>query len=222
MFLTAYISKMKGFKFFSDKKGEWRWKLLNEEGHIVADSGEGYKRKEECQHGADLFTKHGPHTRVRLVHDPAHEDSGRGYDWECFPDKDGKWRWHYQANNNRIIADSGNRTASGPEQVRELADHVKAILAAITGIPHPDTLSLTVIVSGTPTEVVVTPHQLLREVAMEALEQTDNLTVRPLSDWTLKTRSGEVLNLNKSVEACGLTDHAQLVMSLQAGVGGNY
>lgn len=33
------------FQVYRDKAGEWRWRLRAKNGRIVADSGEGYKRK---------------------------------------------------------------------------------------------------------------------------------------------------------------------------------
>jgi len=81
-------------------------------------------------------------------------------------------------------------------------------------------VSLTVIVSGTPTVVEANPNQKLQVVAEKALEQTGN-TARPLSDWTLKTREGQTLELTKTVADYGFVDGTQLVMSLEAGVGGS-
>ncbi|WPU94756.1 DUF2604 domain-containing protein [Mucilaginibacter sabulilitoris] len=80
-------------------------------------------------------------------------------------------------------------------------------------------ISITVIVSGTATTIEANPKQKMQVIAQKALEQTGN-TGRPLSDWTLKTRDGAILDLNKTVEDYGLVDGAQLVMSLAAGVGG--
>lgn len=80
-------------------------------------------------------------------------------------------------------------------------------------------IDLTVIVNGTPTVVEANPKQKLQVIAQKALNQTGN-TGRPLSDWTLKTRDGQVLDLDHTVESYGLVDGSQLVMSLQAGVGG--
>lgn len=31
--------------FYKDKKKEWRWKIKHRNGNLIADSGEGYKRK---------------------------------------------------------------------------------------------------------------------------------------------------------------------------------
>ncbi len=33
------------YEIYKDKAGEWRWRLKARNGRIVANSGEGYKRK---------------------------------------------------------------------------------------------------------------------------------------------------------------------------------
>lgn len=33
------------FEIYKDASGEWRWRLVAKNNRIVADSGEGYKRK---------------------------------------------------------------------------------------------------------------------------------------------------------------------------------
>lgn len=33
---------------YRDDAKEWRWRRTSENGNIVADSGEGYKNKEDC------------------------------------------------------------------------------------------------------------------------------------------------------------------------------
>lgn len=80
-------------------------------------------------------------------------------------------------------------------------------------------ITLVVIVSGTPISVEANPKQKLQVIAQKALEQTGN-TSRPLSDWTIKTRDGVVLDMANTVESYEFTDGTQLVMSLEAGVGG--
>ncbi|HYD67601.1 YegP family protein [Azospirillum sp.] len=42
------------FYYKKDAKGEWRWRLKHSNGNIIADSGEGYKNKEDCLHGISL------------------------------------------------------------------------------------------------------------------------------------------------------------------------
>lgn len=34
---------------YKDKAGEWRWRLVAPNNRIVADSGEGYTRREDCE-----------------------------------------------------------------------------------------------------------------------------------------------------------------------------
>jgi len=39
-------------EIYRDEAGEWRWKRLAANGEIVADSGEGYVNKQDCEDGA--------------------------------------------------------------------------------------------------------------------------------------------------------------------------
>lgn len=39
---------------YQDAKGEWRWRLKSANGNIIADSGEGYKNKADCEAGIKL------------------------------------------------------------------------------------------------------------------------------------------------------------------------
>lgn len=36
------------FEVYKDKKGEFRWRIVAVNGKIVADSSEGYRRKDSC------------------------------------------------------------------------------------------------------------------------------------------------------------------------------
>ncbi len=42
------------FELYRDAKGAWRWRLRARNGEIVAESGEGYVRREDCEHGIAL------------------------------------------------------------------------------------------------------------------------------------------------------------------------
>lgn len=37
------------FEVYKDAKSEWRWRLVARNGRIVADSGEGYASKSNCE-----------------------------------------------------------------------------------------------------------------------------------------------------------------------------
>lgn len=42
-------------ELYKDRKGEWRWRVRARNGKIIADSGEGYRRKRDCKHGLELL-----------------------------------------------------------------------------------------------------------------------------------------------------------------------
>ncbi len=42
------------FELHKDATGDWRWRLRATNGNILADSGEGYRRREDCEHGIAL------------------------------------------------------------------------------------------------------------------------------------------------------------------------
>lgn len=45
------------FVLYEDKRHEWRWRLVAANGRIIADSAEGYTRKEDAHRAlADILT----------------------------------------------------------------------------------------------------------------------------------------------------------------------
>jgi uncharacterized protein YegP (UPF0339 family) len=41
------------FELFTDSADQWRWRLVHENGNIIADSGEGYASKQKCKQGIE-------------------------------------------------------------------------------------------------------------------------------------------------------------------------
>ncbi len=39
------------FELFEDSGGKWRWRLVHDNGEIVADGGQGYSSKQKCKQG---------------------------------------------------------------------------------------------------------------------------------------------------------------------------
>ncbi|QLG62430.1 HVO_2922 family protein [Halorarum salinum] len=39
------------FEVYEDRVGEWRWRLVHDNGRIIADSGEGYASKQKAKEG---------------------------------------------------------------------------------------------------------------------------------------------------------------------------
>lgn len=45
------------FELYKDAKGEFRWRLIASNGQMIANSGEGYKSKENAKNGIDSVKK---------------------------------------------------------------------------------------------------------------------------------------------------------------------
>ena len=38
-------------QYYQDSQGEWRWRAVSTNGRVVADSGEGYRNRADCEAG---------------------------------------------------------------------------------------------------------------------------------------------------------------------------
>jgi uncharacterized protein YegP (UPF0339 family) len=54
------MSKSAAFEYFQDHAGKYRWHLKAPNGLIIADSGQGYVRLEDCVAGANLVKLYAP------------------------------------------------------------------------------------------------------------------------------------------------------------------
>lgn len=48
------------FELYVDKAGEYRWRLVHQNGNIIADSGEGYTQKAGCENGIQSVKENAP------------------------------------------------------------------------------------------------------------------------------------------------------------------
>jgi uncharacterized protein YegP (UPF0339 family) len=59
---------MAKFEIYKDKQGEWRWRFKADNGYdIIADSGEGYINKYDCQRAIDLVKNLASNAEVEEV-----------------------------------------------------------------------------------------------------------------------------------------------------------
>lgn len=119
-----------GFEFYEDTVGEHRWRLRDTNGKVVADSGEGYKAKRDCEHGARVFTNLGPDAPEHEVE--SRTGKARNPDWEYFPGEDDQWYWHFEAANGQITADGSEGYVSKSNVKRAMAN-VKELLGILQG-----------------------------------------------------------------------------------------
>lgn len=54
VFVEANRRVHMSYHLYKDAAGEWRWYLQASNGRKIADSGEGYHNRSDCQHAIDL------------------------------------------------------------------------------------------------------------------------------------------------------------------------
>ena len=83
---------MATFTVYEDtaQPAEWRWRLQADNGRITADSGEGYTRAGDCRDAVARVQRLAPTQAI-----------------DGYVDNAGEHRWRLRANNNEILADSG-------------------------------------------------------------------------------------------------------------------
>jgi uncharacterized protein YegP (UPF0339 family) len=42
------------FELYREASGDWRWRLRHQNGNVIADSAEGYRRREDCERGIEI------------------------------------------------------------------------------------------------------------------------------------------------------------------------
>lgn len=52
------------FEVYEDSGGQWRWRLIVPNGHIIADSAEGYASKQGAKRGIESVKKNAPNARL--------------------------------------------------------------------------------------------------------------------------------------------------------------
>ncbi|MFB6269377.1 MAG: YegP family protein [Halobacterium sp.] len=86
------------FEVFEDDAGEYRWRLVHDNGNILADSGEGYASERNAERAIEgVQANAGPAEYLQF--DPA--------SFEIYRDVAGEWRWRLVHKNGNILADSG-------------------------------------------------------------------------------------------------------------------
>ena len=91
------------FELYRDEGGEYRWRLLHENGNILADSGQGYASESSAHDAVDRIREYAPEAHVL--------DIGSAT-FEIYEDEGGSWRWRLRHRNGNIMADGSQGYAS--------------------------------------------------------------------------------------------------------------
>jgi len=93
------------FDVYEDAAGDYRWRLVHQNGNLIADSGQGYASKRGAQTAVDRIREYAPKAHVLDIGSAA---------FEIYEDTDDRWRWRLRHRNGRILADSGQGYANRP------------------------------------------------------------------------------------------------------------
>ena len=55
------------FELYVDREGKHRWRLVHNNGNILADSGEGYASRQKARQGLDSVKRNAPDAEVTVV-----------------------------------------------------------------------------------------------------------------------------------------------------------
>jgi len=123
------------FEVFRDAGGEWRWRLIHENGNVLADSGEGYSSRSRARQGLDSVRSNAADAALEVDGgeggsedgesgsedgESGSEDGESGSEggesatatFELYEDAGDEYRWRLRHRNGNIIADSGEGYAS--------------------------------------------------------------------------------------------------------------
>jgi len=113
---TDVVASKATFELYEDSADEWRWRLVHDNGNIIADGGEGYSSKQNAENG--LESVKGNAAGARLVDESKDEQeddpdvAGSDATFELFEDSAEQWRWRLVHENGQIVADGGQGYSS--------------------------------------------------------------------------------------------------------------
>jgi uncharacterized protein YegP (UPF0339 family) len=107
------------FEVYEDEADQWRWRLVHDNGEVIADGGEGYASKRNAREGLESVKRNaGPASYLQF--DPV--------SFEVYRDGAGEWRWRLVHKNGNIIA-AASEGYTRRRDARRSVDTVKDTLA---------------------------------------------------------------------------------------------
>lgn len=55
------------FELYADKRGQYRWRLVHDNGNVIADGGEGYASKQKAKQGIRSVKTNAPEAPIEEV-----------------------------------------------------------------------------------------------------------------------------------------------------------
>ncbi|MEF8829927.1 MAG: HVO_2922 family protein [Halobacteriales archaeon] len=58
------------FEVYQDRADKWRWRLVHDNGNIIADGGEGYATRQKCEQGIASVKENAGDAEIKQVDNP--------------------------------------------------------------------------------------------------------------------------------------------------------
>ena len=102
------------FELYEDNAEQWRWRLVHDNGNIIADGSEGYASAQKAEQGLESVRTNAPgaHVADQSKDEDAPVEGGSDATFELYADKAAKWRWRLVHDNGNIVADGGQGYSS--------------------------------------------------------------------------------------------------------------
>jgi len=102
------------FELYADSADQWRWRLVHDNGNIIADGSEGYADKRDARNGLESVQRNAPGAHIVDVgrDEEAPDEGGSDATFELFRDTADDHRWRLVHDNGNIISDCGQGYAS--------------------------------------------------------------------------------------------------------------
>ena len=102
------------FELYEDAGGQWRWRLVHDNGNNIADSGQGYASKQKARQGLESVKRTAPDAAVvdQSTDEAVDPDEISEATFELYEDTEGGWRWRLVHTNGNIVADCGHGYSS--------------------------------------------------------------------------------------------------------------
>ncbi len=102
------------FEVYEDSAKQWRWRLVHDNGNIIADGGQGYASKQKVTQGLESVKQNvadAPVVDTSRDEESVIEEASDAT-VELFSDNQDQWRWRLVHDNGSIIADGGQGYSS--------------------------------------------------------------------------------------------------------------
>lgn len=119
---------------YRDRGGDWRWRLVHENGNILADGTRGRSSQDAVETALDHITElavDAPVVEVERTDGDTADAAGKaGARFELYEDAAAEWRWRLRNADGQILADSGEGYASKHNARRGLRSVTRTVPTA--------------------------------------------------------------------------------------------